>query len=608
MQFRNDIQGIRALAFFLVFIFHINYTWLQGGFIGVDVFFVISGYLMTSIIIDQKDKNIFSFYDFYWKRLKRIFPAYLFLIIAATLAGSFIYLARDIWTLQKSAGASIVFLSNLLFSRGDSYFGAALNENPFLHTWSLAIEMQFYLLLPLLLIWVKRKYLSAVIVLLIIVLTIYTSISMYIDNSNTSTYFSLVSRIPEFLIGSFYSLAFKNKINFSRSGNTIFASLNLLVLVLSAVFISKDSFFPGVIALIPTIATANLLVTGNNLISDFFAKKIPVYLGELSYSLYLWHWPIISFIRYYHDEYFLSPGEVAFTCILTFISAWFSYRFIENFFRKKNNTTLIRYSISGGVLLIFMAFLVPKATAVYQIPEAYTSPTFGLLSHNEKNIEVFGDKTSKNNRILLIGDSHALSMKPYLDYIGKRNDFSFSTVTTDGVLALKGVKREDYTSNEVKFYDAAQQLVDFTQQNIQKNRIIMINSSSFIEPMSAYESLEKLAGSLRPDQKLVVFNTFPSINRDPVKVNRDYIKRTSASFKIIGKEKNKLALEKFAATYKNVYLYDLSKGEIFKSIPFYKDTLMYYNASHLNTYGAVSLGKEQEKDFMSFFSPILAEK
>ncbi|MDR6544698.1 peptidoglycan/LPS O-acetylase OafA/YrhL [Chryseobacterium rhizosphaerae] len=211
MQFRNDIQGIRALAFFLVFIFHINYTWLQGGFIGVDVFFVISGYLMTSIIIDQKDKNIFSFYDFYWKRLKRIFPAYLFLIIAATLAGSFIYLARDIWTLQKSAGASIVFLSNLLFSRGDSYFGAALNENPFLHTWSLAIEMQFYLLLPLLLIWVKRKYLSAVIVLLIIVLTIYTSISMYIDNSNTSTYFSLVSRIPEFLIGSFYSLAFKNK-------------------------------------------------------------------------------------------------------------------------------------------------------------------------------------------------------------------------------------------------------------------------------------------------------------------------------------------------------------------------------------------------------------
>ncbi|GEN69005.1 hypothetical protein CRH01_35730 [Chryseobacterium rhizosphaerae] len=255
-----------------------------------------------------------------------------------------------------------------------------------------------------------------------------------------------------------------------------------------------------------------------------------------------------------------------------------------------------------------MAFLVPKATAVYQIPEAYTSPTFGLLSHNEKNIEVFGDKTSKNNRILLIGDSHALSIKPYLDYIGKRNDFSFSTVTTDGVLALKGVKREDYTSNEVKFYDAAQQLVDFTQQNIQKNRIIMINSSSFIEPMSAYESLEKLAGSLRPDQKLIVFNTFPSINRDPVKVNRDYIKRTSASFKIIGKEKNKLALEKFAATYKNVYLYDLSKGEIFKSIPFYKDTLMYYNASHLNTYGAVSLGKEQEKDFMSFFSPILAEK
>ncbi|MCJ7934068.1 MAG: acyltransferase [Chryseobacterium sp.] len=608
MQFRNDIQGIRALAFFLVFLFHLNYTWLQGGFIGVDVFFVISGYLMTSIIVDQKDRNSFSFFDFYWKRLKRIFPAYLFLIIAATLAGSFVYLGRDIWTLQKSAIASIIFLSNLLFSRGDSYFGAQLNENPFLHTWSLAIEMQFYLLLPLLLIWIKKKFLSQVILLVIVILTAYTSISMHIDQRNGSAYFSLLSRIPEFLVGAFYSLKFKNRINFNRVYNSIFASLNLVILVLSAFLIGKDSFFPGFLALIPTIATANLLVTDNNFISDFFAKKGPVYLGELSYSLYLWHWPVIAFIRYYHDAYFLSPGELILTCILTFMLAWLSYRFIENFFRKKSNTLLIRYSVAGSIIWAAIAFFVPKITAGYQIPEAYTSPTFGFRSHNEKVIEVFGDKTAENSNILLIGDSHAFTIKPYLDYIGKRNHFSFSTVTTDGVPALQGIKREDYRANEVKFYDSTQKLVAFTQQNIKKNRIIMINCSSFIEPPSVYSALEKLAASLRPDQKLVVFSTFPSLDRDPVKVNRDYIKRTSASFKIISKEKNKIALEKLAAAHKNVFLYDLSKGNVLKNVPFYKDTLMYYNASHLNTYGSVSLGKEQEKDFMSFFRPIMSGK
>lgn len=200
---------------------------------------------MTSIIIDQKDRKIFSFSGFYWKRLKRIFPAYLALIIIVTLAGSFVYLRRDIWTLQKSAGASVVFLSNLLFSRGDSYFGAQLNENPFLHTWSLAIEMQFYLLLPLLLIWIKKQYLPTVILFLTITITLYISTLISLKNNSSSEYFSLLSRVPEFLTGGFYSLCFKRRINFNRCYNNLFASLNLIILILSAVFISKDSFFSG---------------------------------------------------------------------------------------------------------------------------------------------------------------------------------------------------------------------------------------------------------------------------------------------------------------------------------------------------------------------------
>ena len=148
MQFRNDIQGLRAVAFLLVFIFHLNSHWLSGGFLGVDLFFVISGYLMTTITINDIERNKFSFTTFFEKRFKRILPAYLFFLLIISILGSFIFIYTDIYKLRLSIIKAIKFISNLYFSTGDSYFGAKLSENPLLHTWSLSIEMQFYLILP----------------------------------------------------------------------------------------------------------------------------------------------------------------------------------------------------------------------------------------------------------------------------------------------------------------------------------------------------------------------------------------------------------------------------------------------------------------------------
>ncbi|WP_426475532.1 acyltransferase family protein [Chryseobacterium balustinum] len=604
MQFRKDIQGIRALAFFLVFIFHLNTSWLPGGFIGVDIFFVISGFLMTSIIVDQKNRNTFSYYDFYLKRLKRIFPAYVIFIFITLFFGAFIYLNRDIWTLQKSGGSSILFVSNLLFARGDSYFGAQLSENPFLHTWSLAVEMQFYFILPLILMFSPKKYLSKIILLIIIVSTIYSSTIIFLENNKSSAYFSLAFRIPEFLIGGFYALAFKEKLNFNKIYNNLFAISSFTILILSAFLINENSFFPGATALIPTIAAANLLVIDDNIISNFFSKKIAVFFCELSYSLYLWHWPIIALIRYFNDDYLLSSYEIIFICFSTFILSWLSYYFIENYFKKKSNLVFIKFLIVSSTSVALLILFLPKISDLNKIPEAYTSPTFGLRSHNQKNIEVFGDKRSKNNKILLIGDSHALTIKPFLDHIGKNNDFSFSTITSDGFPALEGIKKEEIDPNGLNFYIDSQNIIKLTKENISKNKIIIINGLTFVEPLSIYQSLEKLAQSLRPDQKLIVVNTFPSLDHDPVKINRDFIKKSDKKYKLISYENNKSALIKLASKYPNVYFYDLSKSKIFQSAPFHKDTLMYYNASHLNSYGAVSLAKDLEKDFMHFFEQI----
>lgn len=603
MQFRQDIQGLRAFAFLFVFIFHLNSSWLPGGFIGVDVFFVISGYLMTTIILKQKDKNTFSYFNFYLKRLKRIFPAYIFFIFFTLATGAFVYLSRDIWTLQKSGGTSALFVSNLLFSRGDSYFGAKLTENPFLHTWSLSVEMQFYFILPWILMFSPKKHLAKILLLIIIISITYSSLMIYFNPGRSSAYFSVLFRIPEFLIGGCYSLFFKENLNFKRNYNNLFAAGSFIILIVSAILINENSFFPGVTALIPTIATANLLIINNNFISDFFSKKISVFFGELSYSLYLWHWPIIAFIRYFNDGYDLNIFEIILVCVLTFLLSWISYHFIENYFKKRSNLTFKIFFVISFILAGILILLLPKISNVNKIPDVYSSPTFGLQSHNQKNIEIFGDKNSRNSKILLIGDSHALAIKPFLDYIGKNNDFSFSTITSSGLPAFQGIKKEEMDPNRLNFYYDSQDLVQITKENISKNKIIIINAVTFVEPQSIYDALEKLTQSLRPDQKLIVINTFPSLDHDPVKINRDFVRKNTRKYNFIVRDYNKSALKKLASQYPNVYYYDLSKSQVFKSAPFHKDTLMYYNASHLNTYGSVSLAKDLEKDFMRFFEP-----
>lgn len=157
MKFRADIQGLRAIAFLSVFIFHLNKAWLPGGFLGVDIFFVISGYLITTITISDMDKGRFTFGNFFKKRLVRIAPAYYALIFGVSLAACLFYLSTDIKTFRDDLSYALIFLSNKIFSRGDSYFGAKLSENALLHTWSLAIEMQFYLILPFILYFVKKR-------------------------------------------------------------------------------------------------------------------------------------------------------------------------------------------------------------------------------------------------------------------------------------------------------------------------------------------------------------------------------------------------------------------------------------------------------------------
>lgn len=199
MEFRNDIQGLRAIAVLSVFLFHLNPNWLPGGFIGVDIFFVISGFLISSICFSKIDKNKFSFIDFYQSRIKRIVPAYFVLLFVIGIIGYQLFLETDFENLKKSYFWSIVFQSNEYFSSLDTYFGTKNSENPFLHTWTLAVEMQFYLFLPFLLFFIKRKWQAVALFIMTIILFTYGTIEVF-NNNKSEIYFSLLARTPEFLL------------------------------------------------------------------------------------------------------------------------------------------------------------------------------------------------------------------------------------------------------------------------------------------------------------------------------------------------------------------------------------------------------------------------
>ncbi len=604
MQFRNDIQGLRALAFLFVFFFHLNPSRLPGGFIGVDMFFVISGYLITSILIKQKERGIFSFITFYEKRIKRIVPAHFIMLIFVLIAAYFVFLFNDINSVKSWTLRSALFISNMLFAKGQSYFGAGLSENPLLHTWSLSIEMQFYFILPLIVIFVKNKYLPYIFGGSIIFLTGYSTYEMTINNATSSMYFSLLARTPEFFIGSLFSLCLMNLEPINKKNSVIISTVGLLAVLGSAIFINGESIFPGVLALVPTIGTGLLLIPNRNIFSSLLSKKIMVHIGELSYSLYLWHWPIMAFMRYQEGRirYEFSFYEIIFISVFTYVFAWLSYTFVENLFRTTTNRKFILSFSLAVVLLLVLAFTIPLLSMINEFPSEYTKPTFGMESHRKKNIETFGSTSPSYDKIFLLGDSHALVIKPFLDYIGKRHDFAFKTITSDTYPPIAGIIREEVPSYGSKYYELSQTLIDTTWKEVTKNDIIIINSIGFDRLPSMEKALINFAEKLRSNQCLIILNTFPVIDRDPVRVNKSFLKSTEYKFQVIDKSRNKEIINNIANKYKNVYYYDLSKSKVFDSVPFYNDTLMYFDDVHLNRYGAITMAKDLEIDFMALIN------
>lgn len=608
MGYRNDIQGLRAIAFLLVFIFHLNSNWLPSGFLGVDIFFVISGYLITGIILKKKENHKFSILEFYEGRLKRIAPAYYFLLLVVAVVGFFVYLPMDLPLLRRSLITAGLFVSNFFFASGDSYFGAKQAENPLLHTWSLGIEMQFYFLLPFLLIIFNKKALPYLLIALIIGILGYYQYRYLNFGLETGTYYSLLARIPEFLIGSFFSVIL---INGQLQNKRLFlpsAILGFILLFYGLITLNEASVFPGINSIIPCIGIGLILISNENTISKFLSNKVLVYLGTLSYSLYLWHWPIMAFLRYREgvfEGHQFNLQEILMIISLTFILSWVSYTLIENTLRTGNNKSFI---------LKFSAIILPFGIATYSLhglskkfetPFEYTHASFAIESHNNDNVSFLGDRTDKHPHVFLLGNSHANSLKPLFHLLGNKFHFSLQTLTSDSFPALEGIKKSEIPERELVYYNYSRSLVPHTKQLIDSSDVIIISADSFDEYHSVTSAVDSLAKSLKPHQKLVLINSYPIMDRNPVRINHGYVKNSNYKFKLHANEHSFRTIDSIARVNKNVYIWDISKASIYNDAPYYRDTLIYYDDRHINRRGAELLEKEMEKEFEKEILPLI---
>ena len=330
-HYRPDIDGLRAIAVLSVVIFHAFPEYLGGGFIGVDVFFVLSGFLITSLILREQKEERFSLRHFYARRIRRIFPALSLVLGFGLVAGWICLNFMEYKQLTKHTGSSAIFITNFMLLREAGYFDNAADTKPMLHLWSLAIEEQFYLAWPLALMFFKRlpRWLFPVLVVLLLSSLTY-SLSLVFKGNLELDFYSPLSRSWELLLGASLAFGMRRQAAIATSSRNMTGWAGLILIFMSACFLDKSMPFPGYWALPPTVGAALILFAGmqSNLNRVLLASRPLVAIGLISYPLYLWHWPLLSFARILESQ---TPGLWLrlFLVLSSFVLAWLTYRFVE---------------------------------------------------------------------------------------------------------------------------------------------------------------------------------------------------------------------------------------------------------------------------------------
>jgi len=481
-KYRPDIDGLRAISILAVVAFHAFPNWVRGGFIGVDVFFVISGYLISTGILENLEKGTFSFSQFYARRIKRIFPALIVILLVCFIIGWFVLLADEYKQLNKHIASIAGFVPNIVYWYEAGYFDNSSDTKPLLHLWSLGIEEQFYIVWPLLLWFAWKKKINIISLTLVLIFISFAINLNDIKQYPISTFYSPQTRFWQLLSGGLLALLntynvdmlkiIKIKINHTiyhifniekqEVQATIIANvlsfLGLLILAYGFLQFNIELKYPGKWALIPVVGTLMLIFSGPEawINRKILSNKIAIWLGLISFPLYLWHWPLLSFLRILESG---TPSRNLriLAVALSIFFAWLTYKLIECPIRYGKNG---KYTVIVLILVMILIFYVGyytysrdglndriinknlisysesiklpiKAKECFDIPYAFKKNEGWFCNLGRSDLKV---------NYFVYGDSHAMSLIPALEQFAINNKLRIQFAGASGCPSLLDIQ------------------------------------------------------------------------------------------------------------------------------------------------------------------------
>ena len=498
------IDGIRTLAVLSVVIYHIADWLCPGGFVGVDIFFVISGFLITGGIMRDLQSDKYSIKNFYTKRIRRIIPAYTALVLFVLIISCLIYGGVSLNNIFKATFFSEFFSANIYFWRSTGgYFDATAESSPLLHLWSLGVEEQFYIFIPLLLAFLYKLKQRLVLPAILLLTLLSFALSLYLSHSGrypTFNFYMLPTRAWELLGGSLLAIIGVRPI-IGRFKNYL-AFLGLLLCLAPCYLYDSQTVFPGLTALPLILGTALLISYGNfGLVGTLLQSKPFVGVGKISYSLYLWHWPLIVFWNYITDHS-KNPWGLSGVFLLSLLLGYLSWRFIEmpvRLYKKWNFKIALKLTLitSGIVIIICFAFMkIPKLNAWLMHPlEAYWEGPIAHPSRQPKNapstshyVVTLGKED--HPKYILWGDSHAMALSPGLHELSLRSGMNGLYINRRHMLLHKIITPTD--SNHYRQLEKALQWI--TEQKDIPTLILVNRWVAYTYPnikYSLYDNPEK---------------------------------------------------------------------------------------------------------------------
>lgn len=435
LAYRPDIDGLRALAVLSVVVFHVNPRLLSGGYLGVDIFFVISGYLIALLLFREQGDGSFSFANFYMRRVRRLFPALFVVLLSSLLFGAFSLFADEYERLGNHTFYAISFLLNFNLISEAGYFDVTSNAKPLLHLWSLSIEEQFYLLWPLLLVMIHKLRLNRLFVL-VAFWSISCLFAIYLTKTNLNAlYYHPVARFWELLIGvalAYWHYKCGEAIFFPKLDSAmvrnIFSLVGLFLVVGSLLIFNGKEPFYMLAALVPLLGVAAIIASGSGtIVGRMLSTRGMVFVGLISYPLYLWHWPLLSYIRIMESG---NPPEWLLWCAagIALLLAWLTFRLVERPIRHKKKNGRIAALVCAMLVLVVASRLVvamdgfPHRPAIDYV-QGIKKQMQREPEQNASCLQLFGNgdapvycRQNETGRkmIAIIGDSHAHVIFPGL--------------------------------------------------------------------------------------------------------------------------------------------------------------------------------------------------